>query len=128
MCCLNQSPTGNDPPRRELEHADGRIEQCLGCGLIGVEFGTTYIVFSESDFFHFVQWFEGLRWEDEDTKRGKLRVGVDSETSTMLSLTRREAEQVADLLTVGARWLASSGQITEHDGERLPQQAEMLVH
>ena len=95
--------------RRELRWAGGRIVQCLGCGSIGVEFGTSYLVFSERDFFAFARWFATVRWEDEQIERGKLHIRVREETSLMLSLAREEVRSVGQLLAEGMRWVAESG-------------------
>ncbi|MEM8997447.1 MAG: hypothetical protein AAGF23_21865 [Acidobacteriota bacterium] len=132
MCqTMGEDGVPTDHPRRELETFGGQISQCLGCGTVGVEFGTTYLVFSESEFLHFVDWFKGLRWDEQDLDRGKLRVGVTGEESVMLSLARGEFETIVSLMVEGAQWIVTSGLISEPDVDvptRPTPSAAALVH
>ncbi|MEM6796240.1 MAG: DUF6686 family protein [Acidobacteriota bacterium] len=112
--------TGMDA-RRELRLAGGRILQCLGCGSIGVEFGTCYLVFEEADFFAFAQWFENLSWEEKNADRGKLHIKVRDDSSLMLCLAREELQGVAALLQEGVRWVASTGLAKESSSVNAPQ-------
>ncbi|MEO1085559.1 MAG: hypothetical protein AAFY88_15065 [Acidobacteriota bacterium] len=116
MCqTINGEGFPDQHPRRELDIFGGRISQCLGCGTVGIEFGTTYLVYSESEFLQFVDWFQSLRWDEQDLERGKLRVGVTGEESVMLSLARGEFETLVSLMARGAQWIMTSGLIAEPD-------------
>ena len=99
--------------RRELRYAGGRIVQCLQCRSIGVEFGTSYLVFSERDFIAFARWFETLRWDTNYVDRGRLHIQICQENSLMLSLARCEMRAVTALLSEGIRWIASGGPVAE---------------
>ncbi|MEM1180794.1 MAG: DUF6686 family protein [Acidobacteriota bacterium] len=92
--------------RRIFSHAGGRIVQCLHCASIGVEFGTSYLVFSESEFFSFVDWFRSVEWSQEHREQGRIRIRVRSEASILLSLTETELRSVSALLHEGALWVA----------------------
>ena len=91
----------------------GRLVQCLCCGSVGVEFGTTYLVFSEQNFFTFAHWLESLTWEEAHVERGRMRIRMDGEASMMLSLAREELRAVKCLLDEGVRWVANAGLITD---------------
>ena len=113
MCQYTTESSEGICARRELRWAGGKIVQCLSCGSIGVEFGTSYLVFSEQDFFAFARWFGTVRWEEERVERGKLHIRVREEASLMLSLAREEVRCVGQLLAEGVRWVAESGAIAE---------------
>ncbi|MEM1205857.1 MAG: hypothetical protein AAGN66_21685 [Acidobacteriota bacterium] len=100
--------------KREFQHSGGRILQCMGCGAIGVEFGTSYMTFSEQEFLRFSRWFLGLEWESSSLERGKLRVGMDGDSSLMLSLNQDEHRSLAALFAQGTMWLEGSGLVGPH--------------
>ncbi|MEM9556081.1 MAG: hypothetical protein AAGC60_17625 [Acidobacteriota bacterium] len=106
--------------RRHFECCGGRIEQCLCCGTIGVEFGTTFLVFSEQEFFRFARWFKTLRWEDQEVERDKVRIGLEEEGPMMISLARRELSSVSTLFAEGMEWVANSGMLTEPERPSAP--------
>ena len=108
MCQHNSQSTSDFEVTRQLRHAGGRIVHCTCCGSIGIEFGTSYIIFTESSFFTFAKWFETLRWREEHTEQGKIRIQLKTEPSVMLSLARDELRSVAALLREGVRWINTS--------------------
>lgn len=87
--------------------------QCRHCGSIGIEFGTSYLTFSESDFFTFAAWFESVDWKQEHIERGRVRIRVRDESSLFLSLTREELHSVGALLAEGMLWAANHGPVTK---------------
>ncbi|MEM8995445.1 MAG: DUF6686 family protein [Acidobacteriota bacterium] len=104
MC---QSTDNGISARRIFEHAGGRIIQCQHCDSIGVEFGTSYLVFTEAEFFSFLDWFTGVNWGPEHQEQGRIRIRVRSDSSLLLSLSESELRSVDRLLREGARWIAA---------------------
>ena len=126
MC--HATTEGGLDTRRELHHAGGRIVQCLGCGSIGVELGTTYLVFSEKEFFRFARWFGTLTWEEAHVVKDKLRIGIQEESSLMLSLTRSELQSATSLFAEGMRWITESGHGAEPESNCEAWPASATVH
>ncbi|MEM8930623.1 MAG: hypothetical protein AAGE94_05580 [Acidobacteriota bacterium] len=101
MC---QTPGVN--ARRELRLGGGVIVECLGCGCVGVEFGTSYLTFDRAGFLRFADWLDRLEAEPA-VEAGRRRIQLEG-TGVMLSLAPTELRGLAALLREGRRWLVDS--------------------
>ncbi|MEL7059296.1 MAG: hypothetical protein AAGN46_04625 [Acidobacteriota bacterium] len=90
---------------RRLDVPHGKVTQCTSCYQIGVEFGTSYLVFSHSDFIRFGSWLQNLVEEEKLPKGEKLLLQVEGSESHMLSLGANELKIAADVFASGARWV-----------------------
>lgn len=75
---------------------------------LGVEFGTSYLVFAEREFIRFAVWFDKLSWQSPPADKDKLYIQVQDDTAVMLSLAPCELHSLAELLKEGLRWLTES--------------------
>lgn len=111
--------------RRELKLAGGVIAQCLICGKVGIEFGTSYLTFLEEEFLKFAGWFDRLDEQSVPVERNKLLIQVQGSSGVMLSLAPGEIRSLRSLLREGLRWLpagspgASQGLLANQDTDGL---------
>lgn len=101
MC---DSPSGISMTR-ELCMSCGKIVHCQGCGSVGFEFGTSYMIFDESDFLRFANWMQGLTWKSTIPGKNKLYVQVQGDKRVMLGLTRSELRDISVLCEEAVQWL-----------------------
>lgn len=104
----------------------GKIVHCQGCGSVGFEFGTSYMIFDENDFLRFANWMQGLTWKSTIPGKNKLYIQVQGDKRVMLGLTRSEFRDISVLCDEALQWLPQGALEVGSQHSLLP--TSSLVH
>lgn len=94
--------------KRELKQGGGKLVQCLVCGTVGVEFGTVYLAFAETEFVRFARWIDDLQTRTADSDAERRYIQLRGGGGTMLALDPHELRSLAELLRSGLGWLSGT--------------------
>lgn len=106
--------------RREMRAHGGRVIQCLGCGCIGIEFGTSYVALKRGAFQRLAEWVRRMVDGPERPsygRAGRVRLQM-AESVICLSLTAHELRSLRALLDLAEGWL---------QGGRMPQNSDSFL-